>query len=162
MNSAQYCFALSHLLTGRAIWCIKEMGGRGELDRVDPYGTFVWSVGMNRSRSALLMLITCFLLCPPLQGSQGTGASGERHHGRITCQSVSSMGWLDSYRPARRANLSQFTPWKSRLKTVLAEAVHEFVDERDLGPAVPPDGFVTPTVIELSSLSFSNFTPLRC
>ena len=41
-------------------------------------------------------------------------------------------------RPVGRAAISQFSPWKNRIKTVLGETNDKIVEERDLGPAVLP------------------------
>jgi hypothetical protein len=122
----------------------------------------IWGFGMSCGRSAILILITFTLLCPPLRGFQLSGATADPIHARVTCHTQTSIGWLPSFRPSRRATLSQFFPWKGRLKSVLTETIQEITDECDLGPAVLPDRLVTLARLELTTPPLATCAPLRC
>ena len=81
----------------------------------------------------------------------GTAFAGlaERRHGSwaqragLTSCISNSLGWLACNRlPRRAATFSQFVPWKSRVKSVIEERLHEVVEECDLGPAIEPDRYI--------------------
>jgi hypothetical protein len=117
---------------------------------------------MSCGRSAILMLLSYALVCPPLRSSEFAGASADPVHARIACHTGSSIGCHASYRTSGRATLSQFVRWKGRVKCVLGETIEEIVDECDLGPAVLPDRPIAQASIELTTRPFSTCAPLRC
>ena len=100
---------------------------------------------MIRGRSAILMLITSVLLSADSQGAEMSDTPSHAVHAGFCTLAGSSTGWVASFRLTRRgATLSQFVPWKNRVKSVIEGRVHEVVDECDLGPAIVPDRFSTP------------------
>ena len=118
---------------------------------------------MIRSRSAIIMLIACLLLVPHSRGSQSS-VTGDRLVGAGASSYISSsLGWLACHRlPRRAATLSRFVPWKSRVKSVIEERVHEVADECDLGPAVPPDRHICPARVTVVAPPKLKLPPLRC
>ena len=120
---------------------------------------------MIRGRSAILVLIASILLGAGSRGSQSTATSSPsaRIHGGLFALSSSSSGWIASFRVSRRATtLSQFIPWKSRVKIVLEERVHQDVDERDLGPVMRAGTAIIPARSAPAATSVFKLTPLRC
>jgi hypothetical protein len=123
----------------------------------------LWGLGMIRSRSAILMLITCALLSGHSRGSQVSDVSAKPIHAGLSSSTSPSMGWLASFRLSRRATtLSQFVPWKNRVKSVIEGRVHEGVDECDLGPAVVPARRNTTARFVTVDPPILMLPPLRC
>jgi hypothetical protein len=118
--------------------------------------------GVLCGRSAMLVLIACTLLGASSRASQITDDSTERVHSVITGRTGTLMIWPDSSRPCRGATLSQFTPWKTRLKSVLEETKQRIVEECDLGPALISGHIFTSGTVELLSCPLPTRPPLRC
>ena len=113
-------------------------------------------------RSAMLMLIACMLVGGPSRGSQITGVPAERLDSLIAGHSGAFIVWPDSPRPSRGATLSQFTPWKTRIKIVLEDSKQRFTAECDLGPAMLSGRFFKSATFELPSCPLPIHPPLRC
>ena len=123
----------------------------------------LWGFGMIRSRSAILMLITCALLSGHSRGSQVTDVPAKPIDAGFSSSTSPSMGWLASFRLSRRATtLSQFVPWKNRVKSVIEGRVHEVVDECDLGPAILPDRLNSTARVVMAGPPILMLPPFRC
>lgn len=120
---------------------------------------------MSRCRSTIIVLIASAVLGTHLWGSHGTALSSapaRARAGLFACAG-SSIGWVTSCRPSRRATtLSQFVPWKNRVKSVIEGRVHEIVDECDLGPAIVPERLISSASVALEKPCVFKVTPLRC
>jgi hypothetical protein len=113
-------------------------------------------------RSALLMLTACVLLGTASRGSaierdpaQHTRLAMERHSGN-----ASVLPHLA--RPSSGRAVSRFTPWKSRVKSVLEETNDKTVEVRDLGPVILPVKRSIAATFELLTRRLPTFPHLRC
>jgi hypothetical protein len=121
--------------------------------------------GANRMvyrRSAMALLITCLVLCAPSRGSEIADSAANRAASLVAGNFTAPLSWSHSARPARGATLSQFTPWKTRIKSVLAETYQRIIEERDLGSAILPAQLFTAGTVELVSSPHRMRPPLRC
>jgi hypothetical protein len=117
---------------------------------------------MIRGRLALLMLATCTLLGGTSHGSQIERDSADPMHIAIDGHPGSSIVWPHMARPVGQAALSRFTPWKTRIKSVLGESNHEIIEERDFGPAIEPGQHFSLGTLQLVICPPTTFPPLRC
>jgi len=117
---------------------------------------------MNQVRSAILMLIAGFLLGAPSRGSETASVRSDPILSRTVQSEKSAVVSGHSPLPARRATVSAFTPWKTRIKSVLGETYQRVIDETDFGPAIPPGQLLTSVMFELASRPVSMRPPLRC
>jgi hypothetical protein len=117
---------------------------------------------MTWARSALLMLIACMLLGPSSRGSEHTGYPADRAHSLMTGGSEALVGWLDVHSPSRRVTLSQFTPWKTRIKSVLEETKQRVIEEFDLGPIILSGQLFTSGSVDRTFCLLPTRLPLRC
>jgi hypothetical protein len=117
---------------------------------------------MTCRRSAILMLIACMLLGAPSHGSQVAGYPANRVYSLITGHVGASMVPPSSHQPARGATLSQFSPWKTRLKTVLEETKQRIIEERDLGLAIQSGHLFSSATVDLVCCPLPTRPPLRC
>jgi hypothetical protein len=117
---------------------------------------------MNQVRSAVLMLVAAILLGAPSRGSETANFRAEPFLSRSVYREKSPVISRQAPLPARRATLSAFTPWKSRIKSVLAETYERVIDESDFGPAIPPGQLLASATSELRSCPVSIRPPLRC
>ena len=72
------------------------------------------------------------------------------------------MVWPDLPRPSRGRTLSQFTPWKSRIKSVLEETKQRLIEEYDLGPGIVFVELLSSGTLEPMSSPLPTHPPLRC
>jgi hypothetical protein len=117
---------------------------------------------MNPVRPAVLMLIAGVVLGAPSRGSETASFRADQILSRTVRSEKSSVILRHAPLPARRATLSAFTPWKTRIKSVLAETYQRVIDETDFGPAIPPGQILASTSFDLTSRPVSIRTPLRC
>jgi hypothetical protein len=117
---------------------------------------------MNHVRSAVLMLIAGILLGAPSRGSETASFRSDLILSRTVRREKSPVISRHSPLPARRATLSAFTPWKTRIKSVLAETYQRVIDESDFGPAIPPGQLLAAATFDLTCRSVSIWPPLRC
>ena len=117
---------------------------------------------MIDSRSAMLVLIACILVGAPSSGSTISDHSNDRAASRTTANLASYACGLHSSLPARPATLSRFTPWRTRIKSVLAETYQRIIDEGDLGVAILPGHLCSFATRELVSRPLPIRSPLRC
>jgi hypothetical protein len=117
---------------------------------------------MIRGRSAMLMLMACVLQVAPSRGSHFKNLLAKPVHSLIAVRSATSIGWPDSHRASRGATLSQFNPWKTRVKIVLVETKPRVNEECDLGPAILAGQNFDAGTFELVSCPLSTRLPLRC
>jgi hypothetical protein len=113
-------------------------------------------------RSALLLLAACILLSRASCAAQTAHDSADRTHSAVETQARPSSVCPCVARPGGGAVISRFTPWKSRIKSVVEESNSTSMEERDLGPAVFPGrpfilGIFLPVICTLAT-----FPPLRC
>ena len=117
---------------------------------------------MFGTRSALALVVAfSVLLCPRL-GPHVSKASTMRTDGLTTCQSPPSMARFLSSEPQRPRNVSQFSQFRYRMKSVLSETTDPTTDQSDLGPAVLPSRFISVSPLELTSRRLAAVHPLRC
>ena len=121
-----------------------------------------WGIGIICGRSAMLTLIACMLVRAPSRGSQITELPAERLDTLIAGHSGTFIVWPDSHRPSRGATLSQFIPWKTRIKSVLEKTKPRFSEECDLGPAMLSGQFFTSGTVELLHCPLPVCPRLRC
>ncbi len=119
-------------------------------------------IGMICGRSAVLTLIIYMLLGAPSRGAQISDDPAGRGRSHFAMHSGALTGWSDSPQQSRGATLSQFTPWKTRIKSVLEETKHRVIDECDLGPAMLSGQFFASRTDELPSCPLPIRPPLRC
>jgi hypothetical protein len=62
----------------------------------------------------------------------------------------------------RSSTLTRFHPWKARPKILPVESNHQFFEETDLGPALVPTGFNSPSAVAPSAPRLPSLSPLRC
>jgi hypothetical protein len=117
---------------------------------------------MIYGRSAMLMLIACILLGVPSRGSEIALFPADPVPSLMAGRPESSTLSPHSPLPARRATLSHFTPWKTRIKIVLAETYQRIIEEGDLGPAILPGRLIASATSELVSCPLCIRRPLRC
>jgi hypothetical protein len=118
---------------------------------------------MFRGRSAILMLVMCLMLAPHSRGLQAGVMDQDRIDAGVSSYISPSSGWLTCHRlPRRAATVSQFAPWKSRIKTVIEERVYEVVDESDLGPADALVRHISAARIVPVAPPAHKLPPLRC
>ena len=117
---------------------------------------------MKCGRSAILMLIASAVLGAPSHGSDVTGDPADRVHSLTTGHSVAMTAWLRSPWQSHGPSLSQFTRWKTRIKSVLEETEQRVVEECDFGPATLCGQFFTSTAVHLLSCPLCTRPPLRC
>jgi hypothetical protein len=118
--------------------------------------------GMNHARSALLMLIAGILLGAPSRGSETARFRADRIASRWVDNQKSSTISPHSSVAAHRPTLSPFTPWKTRIKSVLGETYQRVSDESELGLAIPPGQLLASVTRELASRRLPIRPPLRC
>ena len=117
---------------------------------------------MMCGRTALLMLAACVLFKGAPSASQTSRFPADRTHSVIVARSEPSSVCQCVGRPASGAVFSRFTPWKSRIKSVLEESNPKIIEEHDLGPAIVPSRcFILGTFLSVSC-TLSIFPPLRC
>ena len=117
---------------------------------------------MIDGRSAILTLIACILLGAPSHGSRITDNPAYRAPSMRAGNSGSpAFGWYSSA-PPRAGTLSHFTPWKTRIKSVLGETYERIIDEGDFGVAILPGQFDSLATLELVSFPVPIRSPLRC
>ena len=104
---------------------------------------------MTRGRSAMLMLIACFLLAAPSRDQQSIESSENSKHSPVIGQSGSLIVWPHSPRQSRRATFSRFTQWRNRLKTVLKETKPKIIESCDFGSAILRGRLTISAAIEL-------------
>jgi hypothetical protein len=113
-------------------------------------------------RSALaLVVVFSVLLCPTL-GSHVSKAPTTRIDGLTTCQHPPWMARFLSSEPQRPRNVSQFSQFRYRMKSVLVETTDPKAEESDLGPAVIPSRLISVSPLELTSRRHPKVHPLRC
>jgi hypothetical protein len=113
-------------------------------------------------RSATLMLVASALLGGTSRGSETANLPTERA-AYLTAGHLESSTILPHFRlPTRGSTLSHFTPWKTRIKSVLGESYERIVDEGSLGLAILPQRLVTSATIEFGSSPLPFRPPLRC
>ena len=117
---------------------------------------------MSAIRSAILMLIAGILLGAPARGSETASFRSDPILSQTVRPETSPIILRYSPLPARRATLSAFTPWKTRIKSVLAETYQRVNDESDFGPAISPGQLLASATVELESHPVSIRRPLRC
>jgi hypothetical protein len=117
---------------------------------------------MTEIRSAILMLIAGILLGGPSRGSETASFQSDPILSQSVHSEKSPVILRHSPLPARRATLSAFTPWKTRIKSVLAETYQRVNDESDFGPAISPGQLLASATFELESHPVSIRRPLRC
>jgi hypothetical protein len=110
----------------------------------------------------MLSLIACMSVVAPSRGSQITDVAAERLVSMISGHSEALIVRPDSPRPSRGAMLSQFAPWKTRIKSILVETKQRFTEECDLGAAMLSGRFFTSATFELPSCPLPIRPPLRC
>jgi hypothetical protein len=113
-------------------------------------------------RSALALLVFLGLLVCPTIGSHVSKASTTPIDGLITCQPSHLTARLLSSQLERPRNVSQFTQFRYRMKSVLVETTNPMVDESDLGPVVIPSRLISLSPIELTFRPLATVRPLRC
>ena len=91
---------------------------------------------MIRGRSAILMLIACVLLGGTSRGSQTSIAPTEQGRSGIDAASEALATFSHFHGSPRRAAFSPFSPWRTRLKSVLEQTKPRFLDDCDLGPVI--------------------------
>jgi hypothetical protein len=121
-----------------------------------------WGIQMICGRSAMLMLIACIMLGASSHGSRITSNPAERVQYQMTAHAGTSTVWLQSPRLPRGATLSHFTPWKTRIKSVLEETKPRVIEECDLGPAILSGRFFSSATVELVRCPLPTYLPLRC
>lgn len=117
---------------------------------------------MIDSRSAVLALIACILLGASSHGSTITANPVDRGSSLAARDSALHTSVLHASVPARAATLLRFIPWKTRIKSVLAETYQRIVDEGELGVAILPGQVFSPATLELVSCPLAVRSPLRC
>jgi hypothetical protein len=113
-------------------------------------------------RSALSLLVFLGLLVCPTIGSHVSKASTTPIGGVITCQPSRLTARLVSAQLQRPGNVSQFTQFRYRMKSVLVETTESTVEESDLGPAVIPSRLISQLPIELTIRPLATVRRLRC
>jgi len=113
-------------------------------------------------RSALALVVVLSVpLCPTL-GSHVSKASTTRIDGLTTCQHPPLMARFLSSEPQRPRNVSQFSQFRYRMKSVLVETTDPTAEESDLGLAVVPSRIISVSALELTSRRLATIHPLRC
>jgi len=113
-------------------------------------------------RSALALLVFLGLLVCPTIGSHVSKASTTRIDGVITCQPSHLTARLLSSQLQRPGNVSQFTQFRYRMKSILVETTDSTVEESELRPAVIPSRLISLLPIELTIRPLGTVRPLRC
>jgi len=113
-----------------------------------------------RSALAQVLVFSVFLCFTP--GSHISKASTTRIEGLTTCQCLPFMAGVLSSEPPRPRNVSQFSQFRYRMKSVLGETTNPTTDESDLGPAVIPSRLIIASSLELTSRRLATVHPLRC
>jgi len=113
-------------------------------------------------RSALALVVVFSVLLRPTLGSHVSNASTTRIEGLTTCQRPPSMARFLSSEPQRPRNVSQFSQFRYRMKSVLGETTDPTTDDSDLGPAVLPSRLISVSPLELTSRRLAAVHPLRC
>ena len=117
---------------------------------------------MNFRRSAVIMLVAFILLGAASHGLRPSrlpaGSMPSRKAGRSKSFAVS----LHSPFASRGATLSPFAPWKSRIKSVLAETYERINEETDFGLVIIPGQLFASGTSELVSCPLPIRLPLRC
>src|SRR6516165_8784364 len=93
-------------------------------------------------RSALVLVFCFSVLFCPTPCRHVSKASTTRIDSLTTCQPPPLMARFFSFEPQRPRNVSQFSPWRYRMKSVLVETTDPTVEEFDLGPAVIPSRLI--------------------
>ena len=115
---------------------------------------------MTCSRSAILMLTACIVLAAAAHTSQSTESPADKTQLFVSGHTgISIVGPHSSLLP-RGATLSRFTPWRTRLKSVLPETDPKIVEECDCGSAFLPDRPITSALGEPASCPFTTRAPL--
>ncbi len=117
---------------------------------------------MSEVRSAVLMLIAGILLGGPSRGSETASFPSDPILSQTVRSEKSSIILRHSPLPACRATLSAFTPWKTRIKSVLVETYQRVNEESDFGPAISPVQLLASATFELASRPVAIRRPLRC
>jgi hypothetical protein len=113
-------------------------------------------------RSALALVVGYSVLFCPTLSSHVSKASTTRIDGLTTCQHTPSMVRFLASELPRRRNVSQFSQFRYRMKSVLGETTDPTAEEPDLGPAVIPTRLIGVSPLELISRRFPTVHPLRC
>jgi hypothetical protein len=113
-------------------------------------------------RSALMMLATCTLFGCASCGSQFEHPPADRLHSTNVDHSEPSSVWPHIVQPGSRPAISCFTPWKSRIKSVLEETDPKVIEERDLGPVIVPGHRLILGTFLCAVCPLPTFPPLRC
>jgi hypothetical protein len=108
-----------------------------------------------------VLVISVLLFCPTL-GSRVCRGPTMRIDGLSTCQSVPSVVEFQSSQPLRHRNVSHFSQFRYRMKSVLGETTDPTAEEFDLGPAVIPSRLISVSPLELTSRRYRTVHPLRC
>jgi hypothetical protein len=113
-------------------------------------------------RSAISMLFACSLFAAPTFNTHSTETRAERVHPLITAGTEPSIIQPQSPRSCLGATLARFTPWRTRLKSVLQETNPKIDEECSFGSAILPDRFITSATFEPASCRPATRPPLRC
>jgi hypothetical protein len=117
---------------------------------------------MVAGRSALALVVVCSaVLCPTL-GSRISRSSTTKDDDQTSAHAApSSFPFFLSVRSQPR-NVSQFSQFRYRMKSVLGETTDPSAEHSDLGPAVIPGRLVSVSPRELTSRRPPTVHPLRC
>ncbi len=108
-----------------------------------------------------IAVVFSVLLCAAPR-SHVSKASTTPIEGLTVCQGLPSSTRLLSPRPQRPRNVSQFSQFRYRMKSVLVETTDTAADEPDLGPAILPSRLISVSPLELASRRLAAVYPLRC
>ena len=117
---------------------------------------------MRFGRLAVLTLIACISPLAPSHGSEVTDTRADRCPWLTSGNRDQSIVWVHFSPPVRGATLSPFTPWKTRIKSVLVESYERVIEQGDLGPAVVPGQLFASATSRLVSCPVRTRPPLRC
>ena len=110
-------------------------------------------------RSVIVVLIAGFILAFATAGIRHVKHSPEHRSTHIPRDCTKPTYSSSIPRPS---SVAVYSPWRSRLKSVLEETSHRVIEESDLGP-VPSPSHVIPFISSGSSLSRGlTPVPLRC
>ncbi len=98
----------------------------------------------------------------PRSARTSPGASATRIEGLTSFPSLVSPASRFSCPTRQPRNVSQFSQWRYRMKSVLGETTDPTVEEFDLGPAVITSRLISVSPLELTSRRLATVHPLRC
>ncbi len=115
----------------------------------------------ERSTLALIVFLSV-VFCAPL-GSHVTKIAKTPINPNVAiCRSASTMMPLASSETSRHRDVSHFSQFRYRMKSVLGETTDPTVEETDRGPANIPSRLISVSPQELTSRRHPTVHPLRC